>query len=130
MKIGNSHLPPVTLASTKAAKTTGTGEQKAVPPGLERVQARLQSVPAADRNAGQATATDRISRNIARYAETQAIVTPPVTAPVTQPALPTTPTESTSTTPADSGVASTPTPESGTSSTTEATTSNSGTPTT
>ncbi len=129
MKIGNSHLPPVNPASTKAAKTTGTGEQKAVPPGLERVQARLQSVPAADRNAGQATATDRISRNIARYAETQAIVTPPVTAPITPPALPTTPTESTSSTPADSTAALTPAPEAGTSTMAETTTSSSETPT-
>jgi hypothetical protein len=130
MKIGNSHLPPVTPASTKAAKTTGAGEQKTVPPGLERVQARLQSVPAADRNAGQATASDRISRNIARYAETQAIVALPVTAPVTPPALPTTPTESTSTAPTDSTTeTSTPTPEAGNSTTVETTTSNGDTPT-
>ncbi len=127
MKIGNSHLPPVNPASTKTAKTTGSGEQKAVPPGLEKVQTRQQSVPAADRNAGQATATDRISRNIARYAETQAIVTPPVTAPVTPPALSTTPTESTSTIPTDSTTASTP--EAGTSTTAETTASSSETPT-
>jgi hypothetical protein len=117
MKIGNSHLPPVTPASTKTAKTTGAGEQKTVPPGLERVQARLQSVPAADRNAGQATATDRISRNIARYAETQAIVT----APVTQPTPPTTPTESTT--------ASTPMPDADTSTTAETATPSNETPT-
>jgi hypothetical protein len=121
MKIGNSHLPPVTPAYTKAAKTTGAGEQKTVPSGLERVQARLQSAPAADRNAGQATATDRVSRNIARYAETQAIVTTPVTVPVTQPALPTAPTESTT--------ASTPTPDADTNTTAESATPSNETPT-
>lgn len=86
MKIGPSNPQSINREPVKPAKTTGAGEQKTVPPGLERVQARQQSVPAADRNAGQATAADRISRNIARYAETQAIVPPPppaATDPVT-----------------------------------------------
>jgi hypothetical protein len=108
MKIGNSHIPPLTPASTKAVKTTGTGEQKAVPPGLEKVQARQQSVPAADRNAGQATAADRISRNIARYAETQAIVAPP--APPAPPVAPTPTPEANITPPADASTPSNETP--------------------
>lgn len=89
MKIGPSNaLPSFAREPAKASKTTGAGESKPVPPGLERVQARMQSVPAADRNAGQATALDRISRNIARYAETQAIVPPPpATVPVTPPVV-------------------------------------------
>lgn len=68
--------------SVKPKKTTGSGEQKSVPPGLERALARLQSLPAP--NTGQANATDRISRNIARYAETQAIGTPPAPPPAAQ----------------------------------------------
>ena len=131
MKIGPSNVQAFSHESakpTKPTKITGSGEQKAVPPGLERAQARLQSVPAADRNHGQATAADRISRNIARYAETQAIVPPPVTAPVTPPTLPTAPTGSTSPTPADS-TPSTPTPETSTSTTAEAVTTGSDTTT-
>ena len=88
----------------KPPKTTGSGEQKSVPPGLERALARLQSLPAP--NAGQANAADRISRNIARYAETQAIGTPPASPP----AAPTPPVDSLGTTPTDTS-ASTPTPE-------------------
>lgn len=83
MKIAPSNIQPFNRKLVKLTKTTGAGEQKTVPPGRERVQARLQSGAAADRNAGQATATDRISRNIARYAETQAIAPPPTTDPVT-----------------------------------------------
>jgi hypothetical protein len=121
MKIGSSHLPPVNLTSTKAAKATGAGEQKPLPPGLERVQARLQSVPAADRNAGQASATDRITRNMARYTQMQAIVTPPVTTPAAAPTLPTTPTESTT--------VSTPTPAADTRTTAETATPSNEAPT-
>lgn len=57
------------------------GGPKAAPPGLERVLARRQSVPEADRNAGQTMATSRISRNLDRYRETQALGQTPVTAP-------------------------------------------------
>lgn len=85
--------------SVKPKKTTGSGEQKSVPPGLERALARLQSLPAP--NTGQANATDRISRNIARYAETQAIGTPPAPPPLV---------DSVETAPMETS-ASTPTPE-------------------
>jgi len=63
--------------AAKPTKSVDQSEQQTAPPGLERVFARLQSVPVPERNAGQANATERISRNIARYAETQAISTPP-----------------------------------------------------
>ncbi len=46
---------------------------------LEGNPARLQSLP--ERNTEQANAMDRISRNIARYAETQALAAPPVATP-------------------------------------------------
>jgi hypothetical protein len=66
--------------SAKPAKAVDPGGQKAAPPGLERVLARLQNLP--QRNAGQANALDRIDRNIARYVETQALGKPPAAAPV------------------------------------------------
>ena len=65
--------------SAKPAKAVDTGGQKAAPPGLERVLARLQGLP--ERNAGQANALDRINRNLARYVETQALGKPPAAAP-------------------------------------------------
>ena len=61
------HLP-------KPEKSLAQNEQKTAPPGLERALARLQSLP--EPTAGQTNATDRISRNLARYADTQAIGTP------------------------------------------------------
>ncbi|HEX5801384.1 MAG TPA: hypothetical protein VFY24_00055 [Azospira sp.] len=57
-----------------AAKNAGTQEAKAVPPGLEKVQARLQEITPEDRTRGQSTALASIERNIARYAEQQAAV--------------------------------------------------------
>lgn len=65
--------------SNKPAKPENAiaqGEQKPAPPGLERVMARLQSL--GHPTAGQSNATDRISRNLARYMDTQAISTAPV----------------------------------------------------
>lgn len=120
MKIGPSNnLQAINREPVKPAKTTGAGEQKTVPPGLERVQARQQSVPVADRNAGQATAADRISRNIARYAETQAIVSPPVTEPV-----PPSPTVDGTAAASVETPAPTPTTDTSTAATTDATTLN------
>ena len=58
----NSALP------AKAAEQPG---QKTTPPGLAAVQARLQSIPEAERNAGQTNALERINHNIARYLENQ-----------------------------------------------------------
>lgn len=94
MKIGPSNaLPAFTRESGKSSKTTSSGESKSVPPGLDRIQNRMQSVPAADRNTGQTTALNRISRNIARYAETQAIIPPPTIPPPTVDSMRTTPAE-------------------------------------
>ena len=53
----------------------GTSPAKsAAPAGLAKVMARLQAIPNEDRTAGQNTAADRISRNIERYLQVQAIV--------------------------------------------------------
>jgi len=68
---GNPSTPKAEFS--KPAKTADHGARNETPPGLERVLARLQSTPASERNAGQSTALDRISRNLARYAEVQAI---------------------------------------------------------
>lgn len=81
-------IPPSSVAilplnhgqSNKPAKpenVTAQGEQKTAPPGLVRVLARLRILGHPD-NAGQSNATDRISRNLARYTDTQAIMAAPV----------------------------------------------------
>lgn len=88
----------------KSENLPAQGVQKTAPPGLERALSHLQSLPAP--NAGQANATDRISRNLARYAETQAIGTPPALPP----AAPTPVVDSLETSPINTS-ASTPTPE-------------------
>lgn len=51
--------------------------QKAAPPGLERALARLQAIEAGERTPGQTNAMNQLGRNLAKYTETQAIVTPP-----------------------------------------------------
>jgi hypothetical protein len=56
--------------------------KKTAPPGLERVLARLESLGETGRTQGQSQAMDRISRNLARYQETQAL------APLPQPEPP------------------------------------------
>lgn len=61
---GPCHSPP------KPQKALAQSEQKTTPSGLERALARLQSL--LEPSAGQANAADRISANIARYAQTQA----------------------------------------------------------
>ena len=77
------------VKEVKEAKEVDLGGQKATPPGLERVLARLQSLP--ERNAGQANAMDSISRNIARYIETQALGAPPAATPALTPSSTATP---------------------------------------
>lgn len=77
-----------TANQAKAISAAHAG-RKEIPPGLERVQARLQATPAEDLSKGQINALDRISRNIARYLEVQAMATPEQTAapnPVDPPA--------------------------------------------
>lgn len=92
--------PPV------AAKNAAAHAGKAVPPGLAKVQARLQELAASNPNSGRSNALSVINRNVARYAEQQAAVTTPETSatPETPPATPplaSTPSES-PTTPEDS----------------------------
>jgi hypothetical protein len=68
-----------TAQATDSAKPARAdqGGQKTTPPGLERALARLQSIAESERTAGQSNAMDSISRNIARYTETEAISAPP-----------------------------------------------------
>lgn len=74
---GSSAAPAAATATgtqdaPAAAKNAGAQEAKAVPPGLEKVQARLQEITPEDRTRGQSNALASIERNIARYAEQQA----------------------------------------------------------
>jgi len=63
---------PTAAAANSAAPAGG----KTVPPGLEKVQARLMAIADEQRTHGQSQALASISRNIARYAEQQATATP------------------------------------------------------
>lgn len=79
--------PPATAEAQEkpaAAKSAEARGPKAVPPGLEKVQARLQEIAPEDRTRGQTNALSSIDRNIARYVEQQAAAT------VSAPAAPTT----------------------------------------
>lgn len=72
-----SRAQPAESVTTSDAliPSPGTSPAKsAAPAGLAKVMARLQAIPDEDRTAGQNTAADRISRNIERYLEVQAIV--------------------------------------------------------
>lgn len=100
-------------AAQAAGKPEDAGGAKAIPPGLERVQERLQAM--SERTRGQSNALDRISRNIARYQETQALAgTPPSPPPPPGPETTgaTAPTEPA--TPAPAPEASPPTADTGT----------------
>ena len=66
-----------------AAKSADAQGPKAVPPGLEKVQARLQEIAPEERTRGQTNALSSIDRNIARYVEQQAAATPAPEAPTT-----------------------------------------------
>ena len=65
----------------KPAKLADMAGQKGTPPGLERVLARLESIPLPERTAGQSKALQQVARNIARYVENQAMAAPPADAP-------------------------------------------------
>lgn len=89
--------PPV------AAKNTAAHAGKAVPPGLAKVQARLQALAASNPERSQGNALSAINRNVARYAEQQAVAvvvtTPEIPPPASTPSEgPDTPEASTSTT--------------------------------
>jgi hypothetical protein len=62
------------------AQTSAEKPAKTAPPGLEKVLARLEAM-GESRTQGQSVAMDRISRNLARYAENQALAPAPAPAP-------------------------------------------------
>lgn len=83
---GANEAPAANSASPdiRPAKNAHQGS-KPVPPGLDRVLTRLQSLPASEMNSGKTNALASISRNIARYVEMQSIGSAPVNPlPVTQ----------------------------------------------
>lgn len=64
------------LSGGQPANVAEAHQKTFAPAGLEKVLARLQSIPQESRSHGQTMAAERINRNIARYLETQAIVAP------------------------------------------------------
>lgn len=118
---GDGQTPEAPAAAKNAAAHAG----KAVPPGLAKVQARLQELAASNPNRGQSNALSVINRNVARYAEQQAaaVTTPEAsatpetpmaadsaaTAPAATPPLASTPSESPGT-PETSTIAAVTTP--------------------
>ncbi len=73
-------------AEVSTETTSGSGRPSA-PPGLERVVAKFEALAAEGKTPGQGQALDRVSRNLARYQENQALAgTPPAPAPDTPPA--------------------------------------------
>ncbi|GAB3185825.1 hypothetical protein [Hydrogenophaga aquatica] len=68
-------------AERNEAQTPTEKPAKTAPPGLEKVLARLEAM-GESRTQGQGVAMDRISRNLARYAENQALAPAPAPAPV------------------------------------------------
>ncbi len=71
---------PATPATAKSADAQGP---KGIPPGLEKVQARLQEL-AGERTRGQDRALGSISANIARYLEQHALATPVTPPPASE----------------------------------------------
>jgi len=67
-------------AERNQAQTPTEKPAKTAPPGLEKVLARLEAM-GESRTQGQGVAMDRISRNLARYAENQALAPAPAPAP-------------------------------------------------
>lgn len=67
-------------AERNEAQTPTEKPAKTAPPGLEKVLARLEAM-GENRTQGQGVAMDRISRNLARYAENQALAPVPAPAP-------------------------------------------------
>ncbi|MBI2305675.1 MAG: hypothetical protein HYU78_00065 [Rhodocyclales bacterium] len=70
--------PPAAAAAQEKpapAKSAEVQGPKAVPPGLEKVQARLQEIAPEERTRGQTNALSSIDRNLARYVEQQAAAT-------------------------------------------------------
>lgn len=67
-------------AERNEASTSTEKPAKTAPPGLQKVFDRLQAM-GESRTQGQGVAMDRISRNLARYAENQALAPAPAPAP-------------------------------------------------
>lgn len=113
MRVTSAALPPVARDHVKPAaagqarfKLNGTPDaagnspekvavparaaDRQMPPGLDRMMTRLESIPQENRTAGQVNALDRIGRNIARYQENHGLAVPVVSPPVveTPPAAP------------------------------------------
>ena len=73
-------------AEVSTETTSGSGRPSA-PPGLERVVAKFEALAAEGKTPGQGQALDRVSRNLARYQENQALAgNPPAPTPDTPPA--------------------------------------------
>lgn len=90
MRIPSTSSVPFTREATKTvgqnraerneASTSTEKPAKTAPPGLQKVFDRLQAM-GESRTQGQGVAMDRISRNLARYAENQALAPAPAPAP-------------------------------------------------
>lgn len=102
-----------TAGTDTTPEATAAATRPNAPPGLERVLAKLEARVAEGASRGQAQALDRVSRNLARYHETQALVPEPVpgptptdaTAPEAPPTEPAGPVNPVATTPAEDTVA-------------------------
>lgn len=75
----HAFIVPQATVPSKPTDAIDHGGKKSAPPGLERALARLQTAPEVDRNAGHTNAIEKLSRNLARYAETEALAAPPQT---------------------------------------------------
>ena len=89
---------PTPTPTSTSAESTVTLSAKKVPPGLQRVAARLESLGAEGRSPGQSNAFAQITRNLQRYVDTQALapLPPPTVTPDPVP-VPTPPPTSTPT---------------------------------
>lgn len=70
---GATSTPVQAEVSTETTSSTG---RPSAPPGLERVVAKFEAMAAAGKMPGQGQALDRVSRNLARYQENQALAGP------------------------------------------------------
>lgn len=68
------------------AESTVTLSAKKIPPGLQRVAARLESLGAEGRSPGQTNALSQINRNLQRYVDTMALAPSPALTPTPTPA--------------------------------------------
>lgn len=76
---------PPPAAEPGAATSTPERAPHRVPPGLQRVAARLQGLGEEGRSPGQNNALSQIQRNLQRYVDVQALATAPATLPAQAP---------------------------------------------